>query len=131
MNVKSIVFYAVIGLGAFGLISMILFEPGSLLRMILIYALIAAIIFGIYRFVMSRRGNSQENSAYKKAVRQSKKKYQPAKPSKSSKVRKIQPAQRKQAQRKPAKKAGAARLNGPKLTVIEGKKGKKKKRMTL
>ncbi|AJD91430.1 hypothetical protein JMA_21130 [Jeotgalibacillus malaysiensis] len=128
MNVKSIVFYAVIGLGAFGLISMILFEPGSLLRMILIYALIAAAIFGIYRFIMSRRGNSQENSAYKKAVRQSKKKYQPAK---SSKVRKIQPTQRKQAQRKPAKKAGAARLNGPKLTVIEGKKGKKKKRMTL
>ncbi|MDZ5712141.1 SA1362 family protein [Jeotgalibacillus haloalkalitolerans] len=126
MNVKNIVFYAVIGLGALGLISMILFEPGSLLRTILTYALLAAAIYGIYRFVISRRGNSQENNAYKKAVRQSKKKYQPAKQAKSSKVRKIQPAQRK-----PAKKASAARLNGPKLTVIEGKKGKKKKRMTL
>ncbi|MBM7577564.1 SA1362 family protein [Jeotgalibacillus terrae] len=127
MNVKKFVFYAVIGLGAFGLISMIVLEPGSLLRMIVTYALIAAVIYGIVRFVMSRRGNSRENSAYKKAVRQSKKKYQPAKPS-ASKVKRIQPAAQ---QRKPAKKASAARLNGPKLTVIEGKKGKKKKRMTL
>ncbi|TFD97539.1 SA1362 family protein [Jeotgalibacillus salarius] len=127
MNVKSIIFFAVVILGAFGLISMVVTEPGALLRMILIYVLLAAAIYGIYRFIMSRRGNAQEQSAYKKAVRQSKKKYQPAKPSKATKVRKIQPS----AQKKPAKKASAARLNGPKLTVIEGKKGKKKKRMTL
>ncbi|TFD92260.1 SA1362 family protein [Jeotgalibacillus sp. R-1-5s-1] len=128
MSGRMIFASVVIILGVIGLISTLVTNPESILRMVLTYAAIALVIYVIYRIWMSRRTDRREQQAFKKAAKQSKKRYQtPAPPTR------MKTAAKKTQARKttPAKRASAARIGAPKLTVIEGKKGKKKKRMSL
>ncbi|TDL34611.1 hypothetical protein E2R51_02515 [Jeotgalibacillus sp. S-D1] len=127
MNAKLTVFYIVIGLAVVGLFYMLMNDPGSFFIRILTYAAIIGVIYVLYRLWASRKPNRRDQQAFKKAVRQSKKRY--GNPVSASKVKKAgkQPAKKTVS----IKKSSAQRSDAPKLTVIEGKKGKKKKRMSL
>ena len=127
MNVKMTVFYVVIGLAVLGLSYTLFTDPGSLLRTVLTYAVIAGVIYLIYRIWASRKPNRQDQQAFKRAAKHSKKRY--GNPVSASKMKKTgKPPARKAT---PIKKTSTSRIDAPKLTVIEGKKGKKKKRMSL
>ncbi|MEW9500395.1 SA1362 family protein [Jeotgalibacillus marinus] len=124
---KMTVFYIVVVLAFFGLTHALFTDPSSLIRKIFTYALFAGVIYAIYRLWASRKPNHSEQQAFKKAAKYSKKRY--GNPVSASKVKKTA----KQSGKKPLplKKPLTVRGDAPKLTVIEGKKGKKKKRMSL
>jgi hypothetical protein len=97
---KSIM-YVILSLAAFGLIFKLLVDPSSLIYTLLIAAAVVTVFYGIYRFLQSRQGgNSTHMRKYRQAVKQSKKKNQ---------HRKVIPKRR-----------------SSHLTVIDGKKNKKK-----
>lgn len=114
----SIIILFIVGLAVIGLVSSLVNNPGSFLISILVMVGIGFVIFMIMRAVLNRGsvGSSDEMKKYKKAVKQSKVKYQKEKPS----VKK-----RSSSLEKP--KVRKKRKNGPHLTVIEGKKGTNKK----
>ena len=112
----------IILLGVIGFVTTLVSEPLWLLKQIAIYAAIAGLIYLIYRLV-SRRKMGKEQSSYLKAAKQSKRRFDD-RSSKGSNVRNI-------SQAKKAKKATAIKKKKQQpshLTVIEGKKGKKKNR---
>jgi ABC-type nickel/cobalt efflux system permease component RcnA len=112
---------AIILLGAIGLITTLVSDPLWLLKQIAIYAAIAGGIYLIYRLVMKKRmGN--EYSSYAKAAKQSKRRFDD-RSTRGSNVRNI-------AQAKKTTKTSAIKKKKQQshLTVIEGKKGKKKNR---
>ncbi|ASI34855.1 MULTISPECIES: SA1362 family protein [unclassified Exiguobacterium] len=105
-------------------------DPGGLFSQLLFVAVVAGIIFLIFKFMTRNSGAaSGGNAQYRKSVAQSKKlhgkrdqgprrtdfkKKQIKTATKSSTSNKVRPLR--------------DRSKGPNLTVIEGKKGKKKKR---
>ncbi len=112
----------IILLGVLGFVTTLVSEPLWLLKQIAIYAAIAGLIYVIYRLV-SRRRIGKEHSSYLKAAKQSKRRFDD-RSKKGSNVRNI-------SQVKKTKKASAIKKKKQQpshLTVIEGKKGKKKNR---
>ncbi|MCV9888175.1 SA1362 family protein [Metabacillus halosaccharovorans] len=112
----------IILLGVIGFVTTLVSEPLWLLKQIAIYAAIAGLIYLIYRLV-SRREMGKEQSSYLKAAKQSKRRFDD-RSNKGSNVRNI-------SQVKKTKKASAIKKKKQQpshLTVIEGKKGKKKNR---
>ncbi|MCZ0754657.1 SA1362 family protein [Anoxybacillus sp. J5B_2022] len=110
----------VLFLGAFGLVYTLFAQPALLFRRIIFIGLIVALLYAIYYFVYQRRMD-KERAAYLKAVQQSKKRHVergkvPAKLSHSKKGTH---------HRLPKKRSTTH------LTVIEGKKGKKKNRASF
>ena len=103
-------------------------DPGSLFSQLLFFAITAGIIFLLFKFLTRNSVNSSTNSQYQKSVAQSKKMYAKNNPS----------PRRTDFKKKPVKTTKTAasskvrplrdRSKAPHLTVIEGKKGKKKKR---
>ncbi|AFS70009.1 MULTISPECIES: SA1362 family protein [Exiguobacterium] len=103
-------------------------DPGSLFSQLLFFAITAGIIFLLFKFLTRNSVSSGSNSQYRKSVAQSKKMH----------AKRDQPPRRTEFKKKPVKttKAPASnkvrplrdRSKAPHLTVIEGKKGKKKKR---
>lgn len=115
MNIFIIV---VLALGAIGLLTTLVKNPMWLLQQIAFYTVIAGAIFLLYRYTMQRR-IGQNHSAYAKAAKQSKRRLD----DRDSKVKSISQARKNQ------KKASALKkTRQTHLTVIEGKKGKKKNR---
>ncbi|KKI92998.1 hypothetical protein WQ54_05665 [Bacillus sp. SA1-12] len=112
---------AIILLGAIGFISTLLSDPLWLLKQIAIYAAIAGIIYLIYRMVMKRK-LGKEYSSYARAAKRSKRRFDD-RSTRGSNVRNIAHA------KKSAKTSAIKKKRQPShLTVIEGKKGKKKNR---
>ncbi|MGM7721216.1 SA1362 family protein [uncultured Metabacillus sp.] len=112
---------AIILLGAVGLISTLLSDPLWLLKQIAIYAAIAGIIYLVYRMVMKRK-LGKEYSSYARAAKRSKRRFDD-RSSRGSNVRNIAHA------KKSTKTSAIKKKRQPShLTVIEGKKGKKKNR---
>ncbi len=112
----------VILLGFIGFVTTLVSDPLWLLKQIAIYAAIAGFIYLIYRMV-SKRKLGKEHSSYLKAAKQSKRRFDD-RSNRSSNIRNI-------SQAKKAKKASAIKKKKQQpshLTVIEGKKGKKKNR---
>ncbi|MEC2075397.1 SA1362 family protein [Metabacillus fastidiosus] len=108
----------ILTLGGIGLLATLVRNPMWLLQQIAFYAVIAGIIFLIYRYAFQKR-IGRGNSAYEKAVKQSKRRFD----DRDSKVKSISQA------RKNLKKGSALKKKKQThLTVIEGKKGKKKNR---
>ncbi|MFC0297360.1 SA1362 family protein [Geobacillus jurassicus] len=103
-------------LGTLGIVYTLFAHPTVLFRQLLFVALFLAAIYLFYRFVYQRR-TDQERLSYLKAVRQSKKLH-PRSGRKQAKPAKL---------KRPLKKRTAI----PHLTVIEGKKGKKKNRASF
>jgi hypothetical protein len=103
--------------GVFGFIYAIFEQPTALFRKAMFIALMIAGIYVIYHFVFRRRIN-KDHIAYLKAVRQSKKLHPQAVRKQKTKSTNLK------MKRLPRKRATH-------LTVIEGKKGKKKNRASF
>lgn len=100
---------AIIGLG-----SSLIQQPGALLKQVLIAAILICACYFIYRIWSSKRPNAKDKREFLKAARRSKKRL---------KNRHATTSTHSQALKKPIRKKSQANL-----TVIEGKKGKKKNR---
>ncbi|GIN85508.1 hypothetical protein J6TS2_18940 [Heyndrickxia sporothermodurans] len=100
---------AIIGLG-----STLFQQPGAFLKQLLIGAIIICSIYLIYRIWTAKQPNSKNKRAFLKAARKSKKRL---------KNRQASASTQNHALKKPIRKKSQANL-----TVIEGKKGKKKNR---
>ncbi|WP_215142674.1 SA1362 family protein [Exiguobacterium qingdaonense] len=120
-------------LGFIGVGHMLATDPGRLFRQLLFIGIFGLIFYAIYRFFIRRR-MSPEDMRYRKTAQASKKRMQrngnpQVKPSASAKIKK---------NKKPgsnvtklSKRPNVHRSNPPHLTVIEGKKGKKKKKANM
>ncbi|ANB58976.1 hypothetical protein GFC29_1674 [Anoxybacillus sp. B7M1] len=106
-------------LGAFGLAFTLFSEPVILLRRIIFIGLTIAIIYVLFRWISQRRFN-KENAAYLRAVNQSKKLHVNRDRRPSAKA--LSYSKKGTHHRLPKKRTSSH------LTVIEGKKGKKKNR---
>ena len=102
--------------GVLGLMYAIFEQPTALLRKVMFIVLMIAAIYVFYNFVYKRRAN-KDHIAYLKAVRQSKKLHSQA--VRKQKTKSINPKM---------KRLSKKRTTTAHLTVIEGKKGKKKNR---
>ncbi|KKB37261.1 SA1362 family protein [Bacillus thermotolerans] len=124
MTIRTVITYTLIGLAAIGLFSMLFYSPGALLRQILIFAITAVVIYGIYRLIVRNRngGGRAEDKAFARAAKESKRRMkmkQPSSPSSAS------PKKQASSKRRPFRKKSANHLK-----VIEGKKGKRNNRVS-
>ncbi|TXC92323.1 hypothetical protein FS935_04505 [Metabacillus litoralis] len=111
----------IISLGIIGVITTLVSDPLWLLKQIAIYTVLAGAIYLIYRLFMKKR-MGKENTSYAKAVKQSKKRYDDRN-TRASNVKNISQVKRS------SKTSAVKKKKQPShLTVIEGKKGKKKNR---
>ena len=117
--------YVIFGFAAIGLVTTMLFDMTSLIRNILSTILMIAVIYGLVYFFVLRHRQPNDLKKYRKAVKQSKKKYQQPKKSSYQQAQKQQLKQKKHAKTKITKHRRA-----PHLRVIDGKKDSHKK-MTL
>ncbi|MFT4415620.1 SA1362 family protein [Fredinandcohnia humi] len=125
---SNIVIMILLGLGAFGFLYTLFTHPGSLLMQAGMIFLFIGIIYLLYKFVFVRRMGSKEYSAYLRAAKQSKRRFT----SQSQKKTQFSGTGIKKTSTTPTKKSTVSSINKKKknthLTVIEGKKGKKKNR---
>jgi Sec-independent protein translocase protein TatA len=118
---------AIFALAGFGFLFRLITDPLALLNQLLFIAVITAIIFAIFKLVMQKR-MGKSNSAFQRAAKQSKKRYGPSK-GKFAAAQKIKATQKKQQKTmKPIRPLSSKRKRDNHLTLIEGKKGKKKNR---
>ncbi|OLN23337.1 hypothetical protein BTO30_05055 [Domibacillus antri] len=117
MNARTVLTSVIVALAAIGLVSMMITSPGQLMRQLIFAVVSVAIVILLFRLIMRKRmGSSNEDRAYSKAVKQSKKrhrsktKYSPVRASSFSTKSKKKQARRKKASH---------------LTVIQGNKGKR------
>lgn len=104
----------VIALAGIGLISYLNSDPMGLLKYLFLTAAAAAAIYAVYKFWSSRKPGGKDKQAFLKAARQSKRR---------AKKRQAAGSLKASNRPKPIRKKSAANL-----TVIEGKKSKKKNR---
>ncbi|WP_010284610.1 SA1362 family protein [Bacillus timonensis] len=127
---SNIVVLILLGLGALGFVYTLFTRPGSLLVQAGMIFLFIGIIYLLYKFVFSRRMGGKEHSAYLRAAKQSRRRF------KTSGKRKSQTlgVGGKKSPISATKRSTVASIhkkrktNTTHLTVIEGKKGKKKNR---
>lgn len=116
------IFYSIIGLGAIGLISMLLNNPTALLKQILIAGIIIGVGILLYRLFILY-GNRKQ-AGYRRALKQSKR---------LQKERIPRPSHLKVIRSKSAKVRqpfdNLRKRNHHHLTVIDGKKKKKRKKV--
>lgn len=121
MSIRNSVTSIIVALAAIGLVSMMITSPGQLVRQLIFAAVSVAIVIFLFRLFMNKRvGGNTENRAYSKAVKQSKKKHHNPKT-------KYVPTRASSLSTKMNKKP-IRRKSSSHLTVIEGNKGKRRKR---
>lgn len=121
------VFVTIITLGAFGFIYTIVKQPFMLFQRIFFMALFVGVFYAIYKLYVKRRSGGKEQLAYMKAAKHSKKRingYHDKKAPVKGSVKKVTPLTKHRL--KLEKKKTEVHL-----TVIEGKKGKKKNRASF
>ncbi|THE11288.1 hypothetical protein E1I69_15645 [Bacillus timonensis] len=127
---SNIVVMILLGLGALGFVYTLFTRPGSLLVQAGMIFLFIGIIYLLYKFVISRRMGGKEHSAYLRAAKQSRKRFKSGSQRKSQTLgmgnKKHTTAATKRSTVSPIHKK--RKTNPTHLTVIEGKKGKKKNR---
>ena len=106
----------IIAIAFWGLVHQLLNNPKALFTQILIFAVVGGILFFLYRRFISKRFNLNRPMKIK--------------PSPSATRNNVVPHQRNsaQAKRKSSTRSLAKRRSAPNLTVIEGKKNKKRNR---
>ncbi|GGM40151.1 hypothetical protein GCM10011351_27830 [Paraliobacillus quinghaiensis] len=121
----SVWIYLIIGLAIFGLGSQLLTNTAAFLTNMLIMVGFTAIIFGAIYFFFFRKRTTNDLKKYRKAVKQSKKKYKNQATLSTSRmqVNKNKPLLNK---KKQTNKAGT-----PNLRVIDGKKTRRKDRASF
>ncbi|MGM9987100.1 MAG: SA1362 family protein [Bacillaceae bacterium] len=126
-NYFSYLVYGIIALAIFGFVFTLINKPGQIVSTAFTIGFTVLIVYILIRLFSNLGTNSTTNSSYRKAVKQSKKKYAQKNNFTSSITTKKQMTKSKSEPiRKKTKSKSTAHL-----TVIEGEKGKKKKRMTL
>lgn len=115
--------FAIIALGIIGVVTTLIENPLGLLRTILIMVVIAIVFYFLFRIVMNK-SSGKDVGAYRRAARQSAKRFKNKKPKSSSHLKLIK--NRAKSKGKDFKKNN--RRNAEHLKVIEGKKRKKKNR---
>lgn len=119
---SKIFFYLIIFFGIIGLTTILINDPMSLLKTILIGAGVIFIVILLYK--MFTRNDHGEASAYRKAVRQSKKRQKDRRPpARNSHLEVVgsKPLMKKKATEKMNRRGSSH------LTVIDGKKKRRKK----
>lgn len=114
----------IIGLGAIGIIYSLITSPGQFARTLLYTAIGACILFLVLRYFVTRR-MGKEGAAYKKAAKQSARRFHDKKPKRTVKNRHTH---LRSISNPNAKPLVIRKKSKTQLTVIEGKKNKKKKR---
>ena len=120
----SYLIYGVIALAVLGLFSKLFTNPLGLLMNIAIIAAVAGLIYFVYTRLTQGKTDRREQRAFRKAVRHSKKRSK-ERVSKRNNVTSMTSAKSHNHKIKPRKKSDAH------LTVIEGKKNKKKNRASF
>ncbi|WP_077618761.1 SA1362 family protein [Bacillus sinesaloumensis] len=127
---SNIVVMILLGLGVLGFVYTLFTNPGSLLVQAGMIFLFVGIIFLLYKFVIGRRMGGKDHSAYLRAAKQSKKRFKAGSQRKSQ----IMGVGNKKTTSNATKRSTVSSIhkkrktNTTHLTVIEGKKGKKKNR---
>ncbi|MEN2448738.1 SA1362 family protein, partial [Bacillus sp. JR_15] len=101
--------------------------PGRLFTMLLSVVIIGAVMFFLFRWLMNRRTGTEGN-LYRKAVKQSKRRYQQPKPKTKSQMKNRVTHLRSVPTDHKSKPVLLKKKSQTQLTVIEGKKNKKKNR---
>lgn len=117
-------------LGFIGVGHMLATDPGRLFRQLLFIGIFALIFYVIYRVFMAPK-MSAEDVRYRKTAQASKKRMQ--RPGNNSQVKPSSAKKKKNGSNvtRISRRSGLQRNDGPRLTVIEGKKGKKKKKANM
>ncbi|MDF0727325.1 SA1362 family protein [Cytobacillus sp. S13-E01] len=126
----NIVIPILIVLGAIGILSTLIMEPGQLLKRLGFIALFAVLFFLIYKMYLRRRTGGKEQSAYLRAAKQSAKRFNEQGHKKSQIIGTVNKRANLTSVKKPTQANGQKKKKAisSHLTVIEGKKGKKKNR---
>jgi len=125
-KVYTSIFYGMIALALFGLIAELINDPAKLLQRILFIGLILLVLYFIYRVFTSSSSQRSQQDSYRKAAKQTVKKYNTQKTSSVKKsFNKSKPTSRKSTSSPLLRKRNK---DSSHLTVIEGEKGKKKDR---
>ncbi|MBO8154812.1 MAG: hypothetical protein H0Z32_00005 [Bacillaceae bacterium] len=103
-----------IGLASFGFVHQLIFKTTDLLKSLLMTALFIGLVFAVLYFLFIRPRTSSLSSKYKKAVKQSRKKY-------GASIRKKATAPKNKHKPSPLNRP---RPNPPHLKVIDGKRSK-------
>jgi|HigsolmetaAR203D_1030402.scaffolds.fasta_scaffold01744_3 hypothetical protein len=111
LKIRTFVFFLITGLAAIGLLSFFAGSPNALGKRILFLIFVASLLYIVYRMGI-KKPVRKDQQAFLRAAKKSKKR-----------IRKRQSSRLSTQKRKPIR-----RRNDVHLTVIEGKKGKKKKR---
>ncbi|WP_142919178.1 SA1362 family protein [Peribacillus saganii] len=120
----SYIVYGIIALGAIGLISRMFTDPVGFFRNLLIIAITAGIVYVLYKRLTKDKPNKKEQRSFSKAAKQSvqrQKGRESASKGKHDNVASFSLA-------KTSRKIRNRKKSEAQLTVIEGKKGKKKNR---
>ncbi|WP_108670826.1 SA1362 family protein [Peribacillus acanthi] len=118
----TLIVYGLIVLGIIGIGSRLFTDPIGALKSMLIFAIVLGVVVFIVKRLTKDHPNKRDQKAYSKAVRNSKKRLkQRDSDKKTNKVASFSLAQK-------AKKVKTKTKSETHLTVIEGKKGKKKNR---
>lgn len=111
-------------LAAFGIVAKFFANPGGFLRGVFIFAIFCAILYVLVRNFYQPSPSRREQQAFKKAAKQSKKKY-------TQKTQKTSPQTKSRGNIYSLNKTRNRSNRGTHLRVIEGKKGKKKNRASF
>ncbi|PLR68096.1 MULTISPECIES: SA1362 family protein [Bacillaceae] len=111
----------VLALGGIGFILTLINRPAFLFREMLIFVIVLAIIFFVVRY-FTKQKMGKDSSSYSKAAKQSKKRFS-ERNSNGSHLKSVSTPKKSSKTSTALKKKQASHL-----TVIEGKKGKKKSR---
>lgn len=115
--------YIIIVVAVIGFLSAMITDTSGLIKSILTSLLVGGLLFGAIYLLFIRKRRSDELTKYRKAVKQSKRKYQ-TDPQKSSANANYKFTTIKRS-------VTSTRKSAPHLRVIEGNKGKKKNRASL
>lgn len=115
--------YIIIVVAVIGFLSVMITDTSGLIKSILTSLIVGGLIFGAIYLLFIRRRRSDELTKYRKAVKQSKRKYQTdTQKSSANSNYKFTTIKRS---------ITSTRKSAPHLRVIEGNKGKKKNRASL
>lgn len=121
-SISSYIVYGIVVLGLIGLVSRMIYNPAGLFKQFLIMAITAGIVYLIYKRLTKGKPDNREQRAFLKAAKRSKKRLKQKSGSNSrDNIASFSVAKSKKTI-KPRKKSDIH------LTVIEGKKNKKKNR---
>ncbi|WP_338470228.1 SA1362 family protein [Niallia sp. XMNu-256] len=131
-RIFNYIVFGVIGLAVFGILSQIIYNPAVFFKGIAITLGIAAVIFFVVKLIYKPSPAKREQRAFIKAAKKSAKRKQQNVAIPQNRM-KMKTTPKKTSTLTPIKSARALRKkkDQPQLTVIEGKKGKKKNRASF